>query len=498
MEAYRQEIIVGAVVAYMVFCVLTGLWAMKRTQNSSDFFIAGRGLGPIVVALALFSSTLSGFGFVGGPGLVYSIGVSSFWMVVISSTGYAIGFFLVAKRIRMIAELRDCLSLPDVVAARYNSEAVRFLIAITIVLGVMGYLATQILAMAVVMQAILSGTEMFANIGLVTCVMISSAVLIFYCVTGGIIASVYTDVVQGAIMMIAGTLILFTAMSVFDGGMQEATSIILADDSEAIMPFGAAGIMASLGWFFVFGLGLAGQPHLITKMMMNKNMADNRSILPMSLFGYVMAALLWISIGIVMRAAVIDGVIPPLALPDDAASVFLSVFANPLLAGIVFAGLFAAIMSTSDAFLNIGTAAIIHDIPKSIRGRSLENELFWARVITVVLALVATGFALYSHFTDATLVALLGAFGWGTFAASIFPVVAVGLNWRGATVAGAVTAISAALTINFVVQLAGIVLPYGISGPLVAFITSMVLFIGVSLVTQKPELPSDIERVMEI
>ena len=498
MEAFRQEIIVGAVVVYMIFCVLTGLWAMRRTRNTSDFFIAGRGLGPIVVALALFSSTLSGFGFVGGPGLVYSIGVSSFWMVVISSTGYAIGFFLVAKRIRMIAELRDCISLPDVVAARYGSESVRFMIAVTIVLGVMGYLATQILAMAVVMQAILSGTDTFASINLVTCVVISSAVLIFYCVTGGIIASVYTDVVQGAIMIVAGMLILFTAMNVFDGGMQEATSIILADDGEAAMPYGAAGMMASLGWFFVFGLGLAGQPHLITKMMMNKEMTDNRTILPMSLFGYVMAALLWISIGIVMRAAVIDGVVPPLALPDDAASVFLSVFANPLLAGVVFAGLFAAIMSTSDAFLNIGTAAIIHDIPKSVRGKSIDNELFWARVVTIILAIVAASFALYSHYRDATLVAILGAFGWGTFAASIFPVVAVGLNWKGATVAGAVTAISAALLINFVTQLAGVTFPYGVSGPLAAFVTSMVLFIGVSLVTKKPVLDSDIDRMMDI
>ena len=498
MEAFRQEIIVGSVVVYMIFCVLTGLWAMRRTHNTSDFFIAGRGLGPIVVALALFSSTLSGFGFVGGPGLVYSVGVTSFWMVVISSTGYAVGFFLVAKRIRMIAELRDCISLPDVVAARYGSQSVRFLIAITIVLGVMGYLATQILAMAVVMQAILAGTETFAEVGLVTCVVISSAVLIFYCVTGGIIASVYTDVVQGAIMIIAGALILFTAMSVFDGGMQEASSFILADDAEAIMPYGAAGIMASLGWFFVFGLGLAGQPHIITKMMMNKNMSDNRTILPMSLFGYAMAALLWISIGIIMRAAVIDGVVDPLALPDDAASMFLTVFANPLLAGVVFAGLFAAIMSTSDAFLNIGTAAIIHDIPRAIGGRSIRNELFWARVVTVLLAIVAASFALYSHFRDATLVAILGAFGWGTFAASIFPVVAVGLNWRGATVPGAITAIIAALLINFVTQLGGYTLPYGISGQLIAFASSMVLFIGVSMLTKKPELASDIDQMMDI
>lgn len=498
MEVYRQEIILGAVFIYMAFCVATGIWAMRRTTSSNDFFIAGRSLGPIVVSLALFSSTLSGFGFVGGPGLVYSIGVSSFWMVVISSSGYAIGFFLVAKRIRMIAELRDCISLPDIVAARYNSEAVRFLMAITIVLGVMGYLATQILAMAVVMQAILSGTDFFADITLFSCVVISSAVLIFYCVTGGIIASVYTDVVQGAIMIIAGSLILITATAVFDGGMQEATSIILADDSEAIMPFGSAGVMASLGWFFVFGLGLAGQPHLITKMMMNRDIADNRTILPMSLFGYVMAALLWISIGIVMRAAVIDGVIDPLQAPDDAASVFLSVFANPLLAGIVFAGLFAAIMSTSDAFLNIGTAAIIHDIPKAVIGRSIENELFWARAVTIILAVVAASFALYSYYLDATLVALLGAFGWATFAASIFPVVAIGLNWKGATVPGAVAAISAALIINFSVQIAGITLPYGISGGLIAFISSLILFIGISYVTAKPMLDADIEQVLDI
>ena len=498
MEAYRQEIIVGSVVVYMIFCILTGLWAMRRTHNTSDFFIAGRSLGPIVVALALFSSTLSGFGFVGGPGLVYSVGVTSFWMVVISSTGYAVGFFLVAKRIRMIAELRDCISLPDVVAARYGSQSVRFLIAITIVLGVMGYLATQILAMAVVMQAILAGTETFAEVGLVTCVVISSAVLVFYCVTGGIIASVYTDVVQGTIMIIAGTLILFTAISVFDGGMQEASSIILADDAEAIMPYGAAGIIASLGWFFVFGLGMGGQPHIITKMMMNKNMSDNRTILPMALFGYIMAALLWISIGIIMRAAVIDGVVDPLSLPDDAASMFLTVFANPLLAGVVFAGLFAAIMSTSDAFLNIGTAAIIHDIPRAIGGRSVQNELFWARVVTVLLAIVAASFALYSHFRDATLVAILGAFGWGTFAASIFPVVAVGLNWKGATVPGAITAIIAALLINFVTQLAGYTLPYGISGTLVAFASSMVLFIGVSMLTKPLKLAPDIDQMMNI
>ncbi|MDA9764885.1 hypothetical protein N9C83_05920, partial [Opitutales bacterium] len=221
-------------------------------------------------------------------------------------------------------------------------------------------------------------------------------------------------------------------------------------------------------------------------------------ILPMSVIGYLMAALLWVSIGVIMRAAVIDGRIAPLALPDDAASVFLSVFTNPLLAGVVFAGLFAAIMSTSDAFLNIGTAAIIHDIPKAIRGKSIQNELFWARLVTALLAAVAAAFALYSHYQDATLVALLGAFGWGTFAASIFPVVAIGLNWKGATASGAITAIVTALTINLGTQLFGITFPYGMNGQLVAFVSSMVLFMGVSLFTAKTKLDQDINRMMDI
>lgn len=499
MDAYRQEIIIAAVLVYLAICVATGIWAMRRTKSSSDFFVAGRSLGPIVLALAIFSSTLSGFGFVGGPGLVYSGGVSSFWMITSGIIGYSICFMLVAKRIRLVAEVRNSISLPDIVAARYNSEAVRFLIALTIVLGVMGYLATQILAMSLVMQSILSGIETFADISLITCSILSSAVLIFYCVTGGIIASVYTDLVQGAIMIIAGVLILLTANSLLDGGLTQASQIIMQDDSEAMMPFGTFGIVTCLGWFFVFGLGVAGQPHMITKMMMNRDIADNRAILPLSIAGYVLSALLWIAIGLVMRALVLDGQTEPLTEVDQAAPMFLSVFANPLLAGIVFAALFAAIMSTSDAFLNIGTAAIIHDIPKAITGRPIKNELLGARIVTVALAALATAFALFSYYVNGSLVALLGAFGWATFAAAIFPVVAIGLNWKGATRQAAIVSVTASLVINLSIQLFAIKLPYGINGGLVAFLVSLILFIGISLVTRaEGQLAPDMEKVMDI
>lgn len=494
MEEYRQPIILLFVAAYMGLCIWVGLWAMRRTKSAGDFFVAGRGLGPWVVSLAVFSSTLSGFGFVGGPGLVYATGLSSIWMAVCSALGFATGYFLIAKRIRMIAEVRNAMSLPDVVFARYGSEAARLLTAGTILLGVLGYLATQILAMGVVLQSILAGTEMFADISLLASIVISSAVLIFYCVTGGIVASVYTDLVQGIVMIIAGALVVITAANIFDGGFAEASNILLASDGEDVMPFGTLGPMAALSWYFLFGLGLAGQPHVATKMMMNRKLSDNKAILPMTVFGYVIAAMLWVSVGIIMRALVLGDVAAPLSGADEAAPAFLSTYAHPILAGVVFAGLFAAIMSTADGFLNIGAAAIIHDIPKAIRGRSLDNELFWARTATILLSLVAAAIALSSG----QLIAILGAFGWGTFAAALVPVVLIGLNWKQASARAAVAAISVSLLINFVIQIWQIQIPYAMSGGFIAMLTSMILFIGLSMLEKEKKLPKDIDRIMEL
>ncbi|MEM7019506.1 MAG: sodium/proline symporter [Pseudomonadota bacterium] len=497
-EAWRNPIILLFLLLYLAICLGVGWWAMRRTRNTRDFFMAGRSLGPIVVAFAIFSSTLSGFGFVGGPGLVYSSGISSMWMVIISTLGYATGFFLISKRIRLIAELRDNVSLPDIVAARYKSEAARFLTAIAILFGVMGYMATQVLAMSVVMQSIINNVGWFGEVSLVFCMALSSAVLIFYCVTGGIIASVYTDVIQGLAMAGAGALIVFAAYIAVEGGFGGMSTIIHADDPAAIGPFGTHGIIGSLSWYFVFGIGLAGQPHIITKMMMTRNLADNRYIMPASIIGYALAALLWLSLGLAMKALVIDGGHDALGSPDMAAAEFLQYYAHPILAGIVFAALFAAIMSTADGFLNVGTAAIIHDIPIALRGRSVQNELFWARVTTIGLALVAAGFALFSHYVNDRLVAILGVFGWGAFAAAIVPVVALGLNWRRATPLAACSAIVISLLINLALELFAIRIPWGIHGGFIALLTSMTIFIIISLLQTQPKLDEDIEVVMKL
>ncbi len=485
MESYRPQIIAACVGAYFLLCIVVGLWAMRRTQSSKDFFMAGRDLGIFVTSIAIFSSTMSGFGFVGGPGLVYRMGISSLWIVISTTIGYSISFFLLGNKLRKWAVTCDSLSLPDVVMARYNSRLAGMLTAVAIVLGVMGYLATQIAAMATVMQSLAGGLTSFGEIPIVYCALFSTALLVFYCVTGGIIASVYTDLVQGIIMMVAAVMVFLAAIWQFSGGMAEISEVLMRDDPASMSPWGTRGMIGCLSWYFIFALGGAGQPHVITKMMMTRRAEDARWTLPASMFGYLITALLWISLGLVMRALVVSGAHPELASADHAAPAFLQKFAHPVLAGVVFAGLFAAIMSTADAFLNIGAAAIVHDIPLAVTGRELRHELRWARIVTVLLGLTAMIFALYTG----DMVALLGAFGWGTFAAALVPTVAIGLNWNRATAAGACAAIVSSLVINFVIKAFGISIPLNIDPGAIALLVSIVLFVSISLLST-PREPS--------
>ncbi len=498
MEAFRDPIILGSLGAYMLLCIGVGLWAMRRTRSVDDFFMAGRDLGLVVTGVAMFSTTMSGFGFVGGPGLVYALGLSSIWILLTTTTARAASDFLVGKRLRLFGELFGAVSLPDVVAARYNSPSTTILTSVAILLGIMGYLATQMLAMALVLQSLLQRVEMFSGIGLVACIAISCSVVLFYSVTGGIVASVYTDLLQGSIMVVAGVLVFITALSVFDGGAAAGMADLMADDPESIAPWGTLGMIGCLSWYFLFAVGAAGQPHIVTKAMMIQRIRDYRWVPIVGIVGFTLTALLWVGIGLAMRGLVVQGVHPELSSPDAAAPVFLQTYAHPLLAGVVFAGLFAAIMSTADTFLNIGAAALVHDIPRAVRGRPLERELLWARTATVLLAIAAAAFALYSHFVNARLVALLGAFGWGTFAAALVPAVGIGLNWKRATPLAASTAILASLIVNFSIELLDIPIPHGIHGGTVSLLVSLLLFFGISYASKAPELSPELEAVMEI
>ena len=135
----------------------------------------------------------------------------------------------------------------------------------------------------------------------------------------------------------------------------------------------------------------------------------------------------------------------------------------------------------------------MHDIPKAL-GITIQNDLFWARMTTFIITVLAAIFALYSG----DLIAILGAFGWGTFAAAIVPVVTVGLNWKRATALAANVAVLSSLAINFFVKLFKVSIPYNIDVGALSLTVSLLLFFGISLLSDPPKLDEDVEAVMDL
>ena len=488
-----SPVIAFCAAAYLISCLGVGVWAMRRTKSTADFFIAGRQLGLFVTVIAGVSSIVSGFGFVGGPGLVFDSGMSSLWMTLVGGFTGALSWAIVGKRLRLLGEVRQILTLPEAMAARYGGRAPRLAMAVAVLLGVIGYLGTQMLAMGMVLVVVL-------GVDLLTAMLIGLGVLAFYSVAGGIIAGIYTDLFQGILMVVAAAGVLYYTLHL-GGGLSNISQVLWEMDPDFIGPWGARGPITAISWYLLFILGNIGQPHgVITKSLMLKNIAHIRWA---PLLGFAVSFLLpmlWMMIGLTMRYLVETGAQAPLSSPDLAAPLFLLNHTPDWLAGLVFAGLLSAIMSTADSFLNLGTAALVHDIPLALRGRPMKRELRGSRFTTGALLIAAGLFALYME----NLIALLGTFGWGAFAAAIVPSTALGLNWKRATSQACVASITVSIVCNFTLEIlarhALYALPHGMSVGCFSLLLSLAVFTAVSLATGKPEgknIPEDVRAVME-
>lgn len=483
--------IISIVVVYLLICILIGLWATRRTKSAGDFLIAGRNLGMFVMAIAAFSSIQSGFGMLGGTGLTYSGGLGFVVGIGISaSLGFGLTWYLVGKRMWQMGELGDVYTLGDVVEKRYKSKAVRGWLGLAITLGVIGYLGTQVQAMGVIMHSIFGiSPKLGAIIGL--------GILAFYCVGGGIIASVYTDLFQGVIMVGVSVIVFFLAINV-GGGFQNITENLQSADPMLTSSFGTDPIISIACWIFLFSLGAAGQPHFVNKFLMIKSQKELKWGAFTASLAYAFTTLLVIGIGLTARSLTIQGNFPAIATPDDSLTAFVTHFTPPIIAGLVLSGLLAAIMSTGSAFVTLGAASLIRDIPRAFN-KQVKNELLWNRLAVIGLLTLSL---LFSFYMD-TLVALLGIFGWGTFASTVFPPIVLGMIWKKATKQGAIASIVIGLILNFSLEISSkygfTFLPEGVIVGAFAFAVSIIVFIVVSLLTQESvvQLEKEVTEAME-
>lgn len=484
-----QPTIVGVALAYFAVVAAIGVWATRRTRTAEDFFVAGHGIGLLALTLAAMSATLSGFAFIGGPGLLYSVGLGAMFIILPASITNSMGAWVLAKRMRLLAEVRPVITVPDAIGARYGSRLAQGLAGVAILVAVVGYMGTNILALGIVIEAIF-------GLGLAWGIWLGMGIVLAYSVAGGILAGVYADVFQGTLMGIASVLVFLFVLDA-GGGMGGISRSIMAVDPEFLAPWGTLTPLAAISFFFVFGLGSLGQPHVVHKFYMLKDPLRLKWYPLLVTLAFIFTTLLYFGVGVAVKALVTEGRVPALANPDEATPLFLLRYTPMLLAAVVFSSVAAAIMSTVNSFMNIGAAAVTHDLPVSL-GHRVRNELRWGRISTVLISVAA---ALTAQFSG-KLVAFLGIFGWGLFASTLVPALAIGLNWRGATAAGAVASIATGLGFTLLFETLGYfgayTFPVGVTVSGAALVLSILVFFGVSLVTRASDPDPDVRLIMEV
>ena len=338
---------------FMLLFAGVGLASMKvKKDTTDDYLVAGRGMHPALAALSAVSTWNSGYMFIGFISFVYLMGYSAIWIGVISTVGQLVAWLWLYKHIQREAAAQNVRSLSSLVSTTRGAPEAK-LAAMLSVLFLSIYAAAQLTAGGVALNAILGWDKLVG-------ILIGFVLVVAYCYAGGVRASIWTDAVQSVVMIVGSTLLCVTALSEVGGfsGLNERLTIIDPSTTE-MFPYGLKfGLALWLFAFFLGGLGVAGQPQVVSRVM---TLGEDKDRVQAMIWFFVwqtpFIALMFI-IGLVSRAIFFDGNFDPeMGLPMMALAVL-----SPFWVGLILASIFAATMSTADSLVLACTAAITDDV----------------------------------------------------------------------------------------------------------------------------------------
>ncbi|MCJ8191494.1 sodium/proline symporter PutP [Sphingomicrobium aestuariivivum] len=474
--------------AYFVGMILIGLWAYRKSTDTSEgYLLAGRNLPPAVAALSAGASDMSGWLLLGLPGALYAAGLVEAWIGIGLFLGALVNWIVVAPRLREQTErYGNALTIPEFLANRFPDKAValRVASALIIVAFFSVYTAAGLVGGGKLFETSFAG--LLPGIGLSDYMMgiwITALVVLAYTMVGGFLAVSLTDFVQGLIMVTA--LVVMPLVVMFGAGGEGGGSIADVPVEGFLDPFyglTAIGFISLMAW----GLGYFGQPHIIVRFMAIDTVEKVRPARNIGMTWMGVALLGSIGIGIAGRAyAERNGI-----LVEDPETIFI-VLANllfqPVITGFLLAALLAAIMSTISSQLLVASSSLTEDFYKLfLRKHASEHES--VNVGRICVALVALVAIFIARDPDSQVLGLVSN-AWAGFGAAFGPLVILSLTWKRMTGAGAL----AGLVTGAAVVMAWIAFDVGVIYEIVpGFIAAWVAIWLVSLATQRSDAAADL------
>ena len=457
--------ILAALVLYSVLLVVVGLVASRRVNSSSDFYVAGRRLSAPLLFSTFLAANLGAGSTVGVAGFGYVAGLSAWWWVASAGFGSLVLAFWIGPRIYRLAAKYNLYTVGDYLELRY-SRRVRLVTAVLLWLGSLAILAGQLIALGFILHVV---TGIPAAWGMA----MGGVIVTLYFTAGGLLSTVWVNVVQICVKAVGFGLALPWALSHVAGWRDIETAAAQAGVSDTYLSFFGIGIDGILGYAVILVPSFFVSPGLLQKLYGAK---DERTIRRgVGLQGLV---LLLYSAFPVLLGMIAFARFPGLENPELALPTLLAEGFPAWLGGWMLAAIFSAEVSSADAVLFMLSTSVARDFYQTIlRPEAPDKTLLRVtRISAVAAGLAGTALALW---LGSILKALLVFY--SLLVVTLFVPLVAGLYSTRPTshtaLASIVLAIPATLAIHIATQGKG----FGIITPVAAgILVSAVVFISFS------------------
>ncbi|NHV61263.1 MAG: sodium/solute symporter [Candidatus Verstraetearchaeota archaeon] len=483
------------VLGMIVVVTAIGVRGYRVSGSITGYFLAGRGLGPWVLAFSIMATYFSAASFLaGGTTYLYNLGFGA-WLTAWHIIGVVLMWTLVAERLFRYSSKTNIVSVPDFIEHRYQSKGAKMISASVILLLFTLYLTSVYKGGAVILATVL-------NVKFEVALLLLALPVIIYVCVGGLKAAALNNLVLGALMLLAALLTFSAIMFAVGGpisGLEKLQGMNVMDkipgslwlrlDSMGPQPAMVAGMVPSLIMSITFSISVA-QVALPTLLMQFYAAKDARVISRGRIIGSIAVAayaILVFSLGafchLILDPQISSGEVAALMKDTDwVIPKVINVLIPSGLRGLVLAAPVAASMSTLAVTLLVLSGAAVRDIIQPIKPRLEEKKLLLlAKLSPILFAAISLGLTLYQ--TD-IIVEIVGA-AFGTIFVCFLGPVTIGLYWKGATKHGAIASMISGLVVGllwykFLYKVTWIypVIP--------ALAVSLPLFFVVSMLTPKP------------
>ena len=480
--------IIVTIVVYLAAMLLVGFAYSKTNNDSADFYLGGRKMGPLVTAMSAEASDMSSWLLMGMPGLAYLTGIASpGWTAIGLALGTWLNWLIVARRLRRYSANLDAITVPQFLSLRFHDQRnlLNALGAVIIIVFFVPYTASGFAACGKLFHSLFGVDYMAA-------MLVSALVIVGYTILGGFRAVTTTDLIQSMVMSLALIAVLGYGIVVAGGwgavveNAQSLSGYLTMTASHDAVTGGAASyslldIVSTMAW----GLGYFGMPQVLVRFMGIRSADEVKKSRVIAVVWCVVSLACGICIGLVGRV-----IIPvDFATQAQAENVFIvlsQMILPPFMCGVVVSGIFAASMSSSSSYLLIAGSSVAENIFRGVvKKDATDRQVMIVARLTLIAVFM---FGIIVAYDENSSIFGVVSYAWAGLGASFGPLTLCALYWRRANMQGALAGmITGTVTVlvwhNFIKPLGGV---FGIYELLPAFVLSFAAIVIVSLLTPAP------------